>query len=77
MDGLNMGIIERLPVRLPSVAKQQSIIQSMESVLEETRRLEEIYQKKLNAIGELKQSILQEAFSGELTAPPSIKEAAE
>ncbi len=36
----------------------------------ETRRLETIYQRKLAALAELKQSILEKAFSGELTATP-------
>ena len=34
----------------------------------ETQRLETIYRQKLAALNELKQSILQKAFTGELTA---------
>ena len=34
----------------------------------ETQRLEAIYRQKLAALTELKQSILQKAFTGELTA---------
>jgi type I restriction enzyme S subunit len=37
-------------------------------LFKETKRLETIYQKKLAALAELKQSILQKAFTGELTA---------
>ena len=33
---------------------------------EETKRLELIYQKKLDALSELKQSLLKKAFAGEL-----------
>ena len=36
----------------------------------ETQLLESIYQKKLTALTELKQSILQKAFTGELTQSP-------
>ena len=36
MEGLNMGIIQRLPVRLPSIATQRSIIQSMKSLSQGT-----------------------------------------
>ena len=36
--------------------------------MERTQRLESIYQKKLTALAELKQSILQKAFTGELTS---------
>lgn len=40
----------------------------MDAFSTETQRLEAIYQQKLAALNELKQSILQKAFSGELTA---------
>jgi type I restriction enzyme S subunit len=42
----------------------------------ETQRLEAIYRQKLAALNELKQSILQKAFTGELTAdtPKTVKE---
>jgi hypothetical protein len=35
---------------------------------EETQRLETIYRQKITALKKLKQSILQKAFTGELTA---------
>jgi type I restriction enzyme S subunit len=51
----------------------------MESNANSVAQLEENYRKKIDELVELKQSILQKAFSGELTSPPSqaIKEAAE
>ncbi len=39
-----------------------------ESVPPETQYLETLYQQKLTALAELKQSILHKAFAGELTA---------
>nr|WP_205600904.1 restriction endonuclease subunit S [Halomonas socia] len=68
MSGLNMGIIKELPVRLPDTQVQKNIVELINEITEETRRLEAIYQKKLTALAELKQSLLQKAFSGELTA---------
>jgi type I restriction enzyme, S subunit len=68
MSGLNMEIIKELPLRLPSVSKQKIIIDSIESLFQDTQRLESIYRQKLAALTELKQSILQKAFTGELTA---------
>jgi type I restriction enzyme S subunit len=46
---------------------------------ERRSELQDLYRTKLEAISALRQSILQKAFSGELTSPPSqaIKEAAE
>ena len=43
-----------------------------------SKRLEGIYQQKLDYLAELKQAILQKAFAGELTAQPekALREAA-
>ena len=42
-----------------------------------TMRLESIYQQKLSALAELKQSLLDMAFSGKLTAKQVDKEVQE
>ena len=39
----------------------------LDALAEKTRRLESNYEQKLEALNELKQSLLQKAFSGELT----------
>jgi type I restriction enzyme S subunit len=43
------------------------IVERIEKWTIEIQHLESIYQQKLNDLSELKQSILQKAFSGELT----------
>jgi type I restriction enzyme S subunit len=40
----------------------------LDAILDETERLEAIYQQKLNSLTELRQSILHNAFAGELNA---------
>jgi type I restriction enzyme S subunit len=59
--------------------EQDKVARQLDDLLDETTRLGEKYELRLSQISELKQSILQKAFSGELTSPPSqaIKEAAE
>ncbi len=47
---------------------QVQIVSSLNEIYSETQRLEAIYRQKLAALTELKQSILQKAFTGELTA---------
>jgi restriction endonuclease S subunit len=66
MAGLNMGIISALPILLPSLAQQQEIADKAGVLQEETQRLEPLYQRKLEALDELKQSLLHQAFSGNL-----------
>jgi type I restriction enzyme, S subunit len=51
-----------------SVHEQEIIAAKISAISVETQRLETIYRQKLAALTELKQSILQKAFTGELTA---------
>ncbi len=77
MSGLNMAIIKELPLRLPPLPEQQTIVEKLKSLSHKIRLLEETYQHKLRGFVELKQSILQKAFAGELTSKPeqALKEA--
>lgn len=55
---------------IPPVEEQGRIAEHLDGLSDEVSRLGLIYQQKLSALVELKQSILQKAFSGELTAQP-------
>ena len=66
MAGLNMGIISVLPVRLPPLDQQSSIVERFESLQAESGRLLAVESSKLAALDELKKSLLHEAFSGAL-----------
>ena len=68
---LKLGMIQDLRIALPTIEKQQEIISTLDKLKAETQRLETIYRQKLAALKELKQSILQKAFTGELTADTS------
>ena len=63
---INVGTFENERFPFPSVVKQKQIAERFDSLREETQRLETIYQKKLDALDELKKSLLHQAFSGEL-----------
>lgn len=49
-----------------SIKEQKSIIKKFRDISVETQKLETIYQRKLDNLEELKKSILQKTFSGEL-----------
>ncbi len=49
-----------------SLKEQQDIVKKLDSLSIETKRLENINQQKLNYLEELRKSILQKAFNGEL-----------
>ena len=49
-----------------STIEQKRIVAKLTSLADETQRLESLYQRKLAALDELKQSLLHQAFSGQL-----------
>ena len=48
----------------PSLEEQQEIVEKLNALQEKTKLLEEVYEKKLSNLDELRQSILQRAFRG-------------
>ena len=59
--------IENYFIAFPkSLKEQQVIVQKLDALATETKKLETIYQQKLSDLEELKKSVLQKAFSGEL-----------
>lgn len=51
-----------------AIEEQNRVVDKLERVIAQTQCLEALYQQKLDALDELKQSLLQKAFAGELTA---------
>jgi len=49
-----------------SLKEQQTIVRQLDALRAETQKLEAVYQKKIDDLEELKKSILQKAFAGEL-----------
>ena len=60
--------VENFEISYPSsIQEQEGIVARITSLLIESEKLETAYSRKLESMDELKQSILQEAFSGKLT----------
>jgi type I restriction enzyme S subunit len=70
----NLGAksVAKYIIYLPNFAEQKVIVQKLVDLSNETQQLENIYRQKIAALKELKQSILQKAFTGELTADKGI-----
>jgi len=62
--GINAIIEALMPV--PDMAEQSQIVAKLDTLSLETKKLEVIYKKKLADLDELKKSVLQKAFKGEL-----------
>lgn len=67
MDGLNMGIIKEMPVELPSIGKQLELVARIAEVETWMKDVLAHYEEQKEDIENLRQSILQRAFAGELT----------
>ncbi|MCT7984511.1 restriction endonuclease subunit S [Laspinema sp. A4] len=68
MQNLSNKAISDLVIAMPPLAEQKNVIKKLDDLKAETQRLKSIYQRKLEALKELKQSILEKAFTGELTS---------
>ncbi len=62
----SVKILKGIKIPLPTLDVQNSIVQKLNDLSSETKKLESIYQQKLNDLEELKKSILRKAFNGEL-----------
>ena len=67
ISNLNQKILNALPIAYPSVSQQLQLVLSIKQVERESSQLISLAEQKLLALDELKKSILQKAFSGELT----------
>ena len=63
---LTCGEVRELKIPLPDLAAQHRLVAHSRELDQETQSLESLYTRKLAALDELKQSLLQQAFSGKL-----------
>ena len=71
---VNMKDIRELAINeLPPIQTQRDCIEDLKQLESQSNRLESIYRQKIAVLKELKQSILQKAFTGELTADKGEK----
>ncbi len=60
-------LLKNIEISFPkSLTKQKEIVKKLDDLSEQTKKLENIYKEKLKDIEELKKSILQKAFTGNL-----------
>ena len=63
---INGAKLRGYPIPAPSLAEQERIVDELNGLRTETQHLQSIYQRKLAALDELKKSLLDQAFRGEL-----------
>jgi len=65
-NSINKSQIASIPIPLPSLPQQKQIVQKLDALSLETKKLEAIYSQKIADLEEMKKSVLQKAFSGQL-----------
>jgi type I restriction enzyme S subunit len=63
---LNQTMLNRIPIPFPSLPEQQRIVAKFDALSAEVKKLEGIYKKRIADFEEMKKSILEKAFKGEL-----------
>ncbi len=66
MPRANMNDVLTFDFSYPSLNIQKIIVENLKELSKETQRLEALYQRKIACLDELKKSLLQQAFAGEL-----------
>jgi type I restriction enzyme S subunit len=66
-SALTIEKLNKYEIAFPKTkTEQQTIVRQLDALRAETQKLEAVYQKKIDDLEELKKSILQKAFAGEL-----------
>lgn len=67
VQGVKLPFVKSLEINIPPLSEQKIIVKQLEELNIQSKKLEELYVSKLLSLEELKKSILQKAFAGELT----------
>ena len=65
---LSLTFFKNLAIPLPKLSEQKEIVKNIKSFSTETKKLEVIYKQKIADLEEMKKSVLQKAFSGQLNS---------
>ncbi len=71
---LSIADLRSLPLPLPALSAQRELVAMLGRFEEESQRLESVNLRKLASLDELKKSLLQQAFTGALTAKSTDKQ---
>lgn len=69
---LSINDLKNLPVPCPSLKEQIEIVSKLDGLRNEVEKLKSVYQNKIDDLEELKKSVLQIAFNGELKTATAL-----
>lgn len=65
-------ILKDILIPFPSLKEQEKVVREIELMKSKTKKLETIYQNKINDLEELKKSVLQKAFAGKFKTEKAL-----
>tara|TARA_R110002050_G_scaffold165823_1_gene296279 strand:- start:4280 stop:5452 length:1173 start_codon:yes stop_codon:yes gene_type:complete len=71
---LNQRMLNSIPIPFPSIVIQEKIVNTIKKLSSQNKNLIVQYEQKIISLEELKKSILQKAFAGELTMSETMVE---
>lgn len=77
IKSLNQGMLAEIVLPLPPLVMQREVTAKIQKMSSHINRLSEVGRRKLAALDELKQSLLHQAFTGQLTAKTADRQLAE
>ena len=72
-EALSKAMLEKFTINIPSLSEQVCIVSHLDRLTQNNSQLLKYYQKKLEALQRLKNSVLESAFKGELRKEQKIK----
>ena len=66
VQGVKLPFVRSLQAPVPPLPEQLEVVRYLEALHQKAQRLESIYQQKIDALDELKKSLLHQAFTGAL-----------
>lgn len=63
---VNLSDVRNIIIPIPEIKEQEKIVQKLNDLTTQTKKLEAIYTQKIADLEEMKKSVLQKAFSGNL-----------
>ena len=72
VQNISGDLVKKAIIPIPPLNTQKRMAKELDAIALKVNSLEDIYIEKLNSLDELKRSILQKAFSGELSKAKEI-----
>lgn len=66
VKNISGDLVKKVILPIPNLSEQKLIVKKLDSLSEQTKKLEGVYRQKLADLEELKKSVLNKAFTGEL-----------